>query len=420
MSKDQSASTLIRCAWLTDGPLAVVVSPYVSYLQTQRYSDRSINGYLASVAHLAYWMRTEGLRLPNLNEALVKRFLETHSPSCKCPRPCCHALNDLRSALRHLLIVLRRTGLLLAPTTEDETPIAFELERFRHHLIDTRGLTDSTCRSYLKYAGKFLLHYFGTGSLDISLLTVRDIERYVIDHAKRRSLVSLASIRSTLNAYLRFRASLGDQTQSLLAAVPHIANWAHAAIPKSLTEEELERVLQAFDLTKPMGKRNYAIARCLIDLGLRGIEVTHLQLDSLDWRAATITVAGGKGRQVRTLPLPAQTGRAIARYLRNGRPATNNRQLFVRHHAPFDKPITVDVIRNVVNRTLSRCALGEKYSGAHVLRHTVATRLQRHGASLKEIADLMGHQSLQTTTIYARADLQALRAVALPWPGSAS
>jgi site-specific recombinase XerD len=269
----------------------------------------------------------------------------------------------------------------------------------------------------LGYIEKFLLHHFGKDPVNISQLSVKDIDSYVIDYAKR-SRSSVPAIGAALKAYLRLRASRGDKTQSLLAAVPHVANWSRTTIPKILSDEELERVLQAFDVTTPMGQRNYAMTRCLIDLGLRSIEVTCLSLDSLDWREATVIVSCGKGKRFRKLPLPRRTGQAIARYLRHGRPKTSCRQLFVRHHPPYEEPITAYAIQKVIRRVFDRCNVGKNLGATHALRRTLATRLQQSGASLKEIADLLGHQDLQTTTVYAKVDVQGLRKIALPWPGS--
>jgi integrase len=180
----------------------------------------------------------------------------------------------------------------------------------------------------------------------------------------------------------------------------------------------VEAFLVAFDCADPVGLRDYAIARCLLDLGLRGHEVTYLTLESVDWRSATLTISGTKSKRVQQLPLPVSAGEAIARYLRQARPQIEHRALFVRHRAPIGKPLSVPAIRNAMNRAFVRCGLRDRFCNTHVLRRTTATRLQRAGASVKEIADLLRHRSLDTASTYARVDLEGLRAVALPWPGS--
>ncbi len=148
--------------------------------------------------------------------------------------------------------------------------------------------------------------------------------------------------------------------------------------------------------------------------------MTYLTLDSVDWRSATLTIGSNKSKRVQQLPLPMSTGQAIVQYLLKARPQTSNRALFVRHRAPFDQPLSVPAIRNTMNRAFVRSNMRELFCNTHALRHTTATRLQRSGASIKEIADLLRHQSLDTASTYARVDLDSLRAVALAWPGSLS
>ncbi|WP_211455433.1 site-specific integrase, partial [Collimonas antrihumi] len=218
--------------------------------------------------------------------------------------------------------------------------------------------------------------------------------------------------------YLKFRALQGNETRHLIAALPVLADWSRATLPKALNEIQLACFVQAFDLRKPIGQRDYAIARCLIDLGLRGCEVANLVIESVDWRSGILTVANNKGRRILQLPLPSQTGEAIACYLRHGRPATTSRVLFVHHEAPVGAPLHVAGIRAAMRYAFERCGLGEQFCSTHVLRHTVAVRLQRSGASLKDIADVLGHRSLESTMSYARVDLEELRVVSLPWPGS--
>jgi site-specific recombinase XerD len=187
-----------------------------------------------------------------------------------------------------------------------------------------------------------------------------------------------------------------------------------------MTAKELDLFFTAFDLAEPIGMRDFAIVRCMADLALRRMEVVGLKLESIDWREGAVTLAHNKSGRERKLPLPVRTAEAIVHYLQHGRPDTRNRAVFVRHIAPYDKPIGVGAINDLVGRAFIRVGLGERFHGAHVLRRTAATRLVQGGVSLKEIADVLGHKHLNTTTLYARVDLEQLRAVAQPWPGSRS
>jgi site-specific recombinase XerD len=139
-------------------------------------------------------------------------------------------------------------------------------------------------------------------------------------------------------------------------------------------------------------------------------------LDDIDWRAGTITLRHTKGRREDVLPLPATTGTAIAAYLKDARPKTSNRAVFVRHLAPRDRPVGPDLVRKTIRQAYARAGL--PYTRSHLLRHTMANRLLAGGSSLKEVADVLRHRSLNTTLIYAKLDSRKLVDVALPWPGS--
>jgi integrase len=155
--------------------------------------------------------------------------------------------------------------------------------------------------------------------------------------------------------------------------------------------------------------------RCLTDLGLRSSEVVNLRLDDIDWRAGTIRLSAGKARRADIMPLPSPTGEAIAAYLQYERPETTNRAIFVRHVAPFDKPIGRRVVQRAVHAAYGRC--GSDRTRVHILRHTLASRLLHAGTPMKQIADILRHRSIATSAGYTRVDVNRLAAVALPWPG---
>jgi site-specific recombinase XerD len=256
---------------------------------------------------------------------------------------------------------------------------------------------------------------FGAGTFDFTQLSAQDVSRYIKRLSYHRQPVSLLSVGVALRSYFRFRAIHGASVESLRTAIPQVPRWRLASLPKSLTAAEVERFLAAFDRTRPKGLRDYAMARCLADLGLRAIEVSRLQLQDIDWQEATLAIRG-KGRRRDLMPLPKELGVALVQYLRHGRPQSRSSALFLRRRAPCDQPPTSKAIYAAMVETARRCGLRDRFTGTHLLRHTVATRLVQRGASLKVIADLLRHRCLNTTTIYAKVDLPALACVALPWP----
>jgi integrase len=223
-----------------------------------------------------------------------------------------------------------------------------------------------------------------------------------------------------MRSYLRFRALHGERTGALTAAVPRIPNWRTTSSSTGLTEVEIELFLDAFVCTSPEGSRNHAIARCLVDLGLRAGEVARLELDDLNWREGTLRLKRTKGKRVDMLPIPARTGQAIVQYLQRRRTQRSNRALFVRHRPPLDAPLTVAIVSWAMRLAYDRAGIARPWAGTHCLRHSLACHLVNVGTPLKEIADVLRHRSLNTTMIYAKSNITQLAAVALPWPGRVS
>jgi site-specific recombinase XerD len=404
--------------WLEESALRPQVSAYVRYLSEHGYSANTVGFYLHSVAHFSHWLAKRKIGLSRINEALVQRFITVHLPDCDCEGRCRKKQDaTLSAALRHLLWVLRLKGSIPAGIGPASTAMQEELDRFDIYLERVCGLAQKTRLLRIHYLGKFLASRFKNGPIDLAVLKPKDIEQFVIRHGEGCTKGSIQVICSCMRAYLRFRAFEGNRTEALLAAVPRIRYWRLVSLPKGLTDKELEQFLSAFDRTTPQGRRNYAMARCLVDLGLRVGEVARLKLEHFDWRHGTLQIVGTKGRRVDILPLPAETGRAIVQYLRKARPKCTNGELFTRHMAPLDRPLTTAIVCWAMRCAYTRAGLSKPWPGSHALRHSFACRLLNAGASLKAIADLLRHRSLNSTTIYTKVDRKRLTAVALPWPG---
>jgi integrase/recombinase XerD len=202
----------------------------------------------------------------------------------------------------------------------------------------------------------------------------------------------------------------------LAAAVPVVANWSMSSIPRAIPADQVCQLLASIDRRTALGCRGYAILLLLARLGLRSGEVTFLELDDIDWNTGTLSVRGKSGRRGE-LPLPAEVGEAIAAYLRRGRPQSTNRRVFLRAKAPIRGFRGASGVGSIVRHCILRAGLDTPTYGAHQFRHGLATELLRQGASLGEIGELLGHHSPQTTKIYTKVDLDALRTLALPWPG---
>jgi site-specific recombinase XerD len=239
----------------------------------------------------------------------------------------------------------------------------------------------------------------------------------VLSASRGRSLGSAKLAVTALRSLLNYLYIEGLLLHPLDAAVPLVAGWRLAELPRALEVGDVRRLLAACDRRTGSGRRDFAMLMLLTRLGLRAGEVRMLSLDDIDWRAGELIVRG-KGHCIERLPLPADVGQALAAYLQRGRPDTaQGRTVFVRTRAPHRALSSVGVT-DAVAAAASRAGLA--HVSAHRLRHTLATQMVRSGVALPEVAQVLRHRRLMTTAIYAKVDREALRLLARAWPGGAS
>ena len=391
---------------------------YVTTLAARGYRPSVIGACRAAVEHFVSWAAPDGDRL-QVSKTAVRDFLNVHLGGCKCLGRIQRGVVTVRSGLNHLLMVLGESK--LASEVRLSAHLDIELQKFCVYASDVCGLAPATLISRRQWIGRFLAHQFPKGSIEVSRLSPKQIRDFFSSQCRGYRPGTAQVIASAIRSYLRFRAlQHADQVESLLAAVPSAACWRLAALPQYLETDEVTSLMAAFDRTLPQHRRDFAILRCLVDLGLRSCEVAALRLDDIDWKNGTLTVRTEKSQRRDVLPLPSMTGRAIAEYLRKARPANESRAVFVRHRAPFHLPVSPSVIRSVVRQAAARSGLMDRLHGPHRLRHSAATRMPHQGATLKQIADILRHRSLDTTAIYAKVDVPRLAAIAQPWPGGAA
>ncbi len=404
--------------WLLESQLSPYVDAFMLHLFDSRYASNTIGNYLAGLTHFAHWTTLCNIDVKSIDEKLIQQFLDDHLPRCHCEAPVFFARKDLSAALGHLLVLLRANAVVADPVIE-LTPVDEELRRFDDHMNRVRGLAPQTRKHSLAVIRRLLLGQFGDQVVAISAIQPDHIRQFVASQSEFCKVpASISAPISALRSYFRYRTTLGDKVHHLVGVTSFPANWQQASLPKTLDSDEIERLLATLDYDGAAARRTAAIVHCALDLGLRSSEVAHLGLDDIDWSAATITLRHTKGRRDDIMPLPAATGQAIADYLQFERPQTTNRAVFVRNVAPRDQPVGPDLIRNLIRQAYARAGL--LYTRSHLLRHTMASRLLAGGSSLKEVADVLRHRSLNTTLVYAKLDSRNLAEVALPWPGSAS
>lgn len=318
--------------------------------------------------------------------------------------------------LRLFLDHLRAEGVIPPPQpVVDRSPLGRLKARYEEYLRQERGLSPVAASRYWPAIQRLLLECFDDGPICLRDLTPQDITKFLLRHARSRTPKGAQLMVSALRSFFRFLVQHGETERDLLAAVLSVPSWRLAEVPKYLKPAEVECLLDSCDRTSAVGRRDYAVLLLLARLGLRAGEVVRLELGDLDWRAGELTVRG-KGWVEDRLPLPGDVGSALAAYLRTDRRPCTTRCVFLRMKAPRRGFNHASSVSTIVRCALKRAGLTPPTTGAHLLRHSLATDLLHHGASLAEIGEILRHRSPQTTEIYAKVDLDHLRTVARPWP----
>lgn len=391
------------------GPLTAYVDGFWAELQRQDYTPLYGRNLLLVAAHFSRWLEDHRLGLGDLSEERVASFLAHR-------RRQGYTQFLSPGALGLLIGYLGGIGVVVRPAAVVETTIGRLLREYAEYLSRERFLGASTIRGYTDFAREFSTVRFGTQSPRWDHLTPSDITDFVLEESRRRSIGYLKHEVTGLRSLLRFLHVRGQVPHDLADCVPAVAGWRLASLPKALEPDQVARLFRTGDRRSAIGRRDAAIVRLLIRLGLRAGDVAALELDDLDWRAGEIVVRG-KGRRQSRLPLPHDVGREVAAYLHRGRPRAVTRKLFLRSRAPF-RGLTPSGVIGAVVHTLRRA--GVTAGGAHLLRHTAATQMLRQGASLSEIAHVLRHRHVDTTAIYAKVDFAGLRPLAQPWPEGAA
>jgi site-specific recombinase XerD len=387
-------------------------------LQKQGYAVTTIGHHLREAHAFGCWCH-EKHPMEEISERMVEGYLVALS-SQEAPLTA-QRRQSITTAIRLLLGHLRPAGLIAPPRTASlpQTEAQQWLLRYQDYLEKVQGLAPRTCQGYLFFATRLLETLSQQGRIEWANFTADKITAFLLAEVAPRKGSGPRGPATALRSFLRFLVSQGRLSAGLELAIPPLRQWSQSALPQRLQENEIRQLLTSCSSQTAVGKRNYAILLLLARLGLRAKEVAQLQLEDIDWNQGSLLVRTSKTHGQRLLPLPQDVGEALLSYLQHGRPTTTERAVFLTALPPY-RPLQSHCVTSVtVQRLMTRAGIKRQPSGAHLLRHTAATEMVNRGASFKEVADVLGHQRLQTTGIYAKLDLAALSEVALPWPGGA-
>ncbi len=399
---------------LDRGPLVPHVGAYIERARTEGYPPKTVLAQVQLIASLNRYLRRTRRTTRDVDEGLITRFIRRDPRAHWSPGP--------SVTLARLLALLREANAAPPAATPPDlrTPAERCADEYRTYLRKDRGLSESSIYTYSFSVESFLKRMFGRGPVTFAKLAGCDVTDFLPWEIKRRQLHATESLLAGMRAFLRFLHYRGLVSRDWSSVVPHGAKWALAGLPKHLPPGAADKVLAACDRKRPRGRRDYAILLLLARLGLRASEVLRLTLDDIDWERGQILVRSKKGPGHARMPLPSDVGRAVAVYLRRDRPRRPSRRVFLRVIAPHEPLSNAAVLSIMVERYMRLAGVEGTRKGSHVFRHTLATDMLRGGASLGEIGQVLRHSSPDSTAIYAKVDLEALRTLALPWPGGAS
>jgi integrase/recombinase XerD len=303
-------------------------------------------------------------------------------------------------------------------TAEPHAPL---LTAYEDYLCHVRGLEENTREGQRLVARRALAWWAAHHGGPLSSMTGAHVLA-LVEHLLALSTNdrTRATVGSYVRRFLTFLRWAGLNDDNLERFVPRTPCYRLAHLPPRLTWEDVRRAIDAIDITTATGVRDRAIVLLFATTGIRNKELRSLVLEDIRWRDAQLQIRRTKGRRDRAVPLLQEAGKALTDYILRARPDCDTRRVFLLHRPPVRPIDGSSVISRIVRSALRRAGIAlEGPSGAHLIRHSLATRLVNQRRPINEVADLLGHRSIDTTAIYVKVAVSQLADVALPFPGGA-
>jgi site-specific recombinase XerD len=392
----------------------VAVKDFQQDLLTEEYRPATVRRYGEIVQRFQTWAMEHNTEQTLSVDTFISEYLNPDDVVADRPGD----YKNVRAALHAYRRYLIKVGHSLPPHAEYD-PLEWVIDNYTVYLAETAGLAAATRLTHQQYLRRFLrMAWREQHSIDPSIiLSVSNVQHFLVDELKHLRPCSKKRIAGVIRSFVRYVMLQGVTIDTGLLSLPLTSPvWKLSHIPKTLPSDDIQGILSSYDRATDKGCRDYAIAVCLIDLGLRTVEVAQLRLDDFRWHEGIISIRKTKTHLERELPLPRRVGEAVVQYLKQSRPATAERTLFVRFARRSGAPMGVGQIRGTVRRAYARAGLPSSITSIHILRHTKAAALYEQGSSLKMIADVLGHTSIDTTVIYTKVGGASLHKVMGQWP----
>lgn len=400
----------IRASWL-----APQIERYVAWLHEQGYADRNVFRRVPILCRFADFAQhagvTEVASAVSLVEEFAASWLAEHGVHCKTAEARCKVAEEARNPVRQMLR-LALQGRVTVARIHKPFPFQAEAPGFLGYLKEERGLREDSIYHYSHRLNRFQAFLQRVGVVALTELSPALLAAFVVDSAPGLARTGRRDLCGVLRVFLRFCYRERIVAEDLSAAVEMPQEYRLADVPRSITWDEVRRLLGVVDRRTVRGRRDYAILLLLVTYGLRAHEVAKLTLDDIDWKRERLQVPERKAGHWTAYPLASVAAEAIIEYLQKGRPETNDRALFFRTLAPR-APISNAAVSASVALYLQKAGIKVRRPGAHTLRHTCVQRLIDAEFPLKTIGDYVGHRSPQSTEIYTKVALASLREVAM-------
>ncbi len=398
----------IRGSWIGDA-----IECYVVWLSEQGYAARNVFIRVPLLVRFGEFAQRAGAdsweELPAHVESFVDAWLNRHGRQ--------YSEAQRQAAARGIRNPVQQMLRLILPDNQGDNsgepePFADAAPGFFEFLRRERGLRETTIGQYRHHLKRLQDYLRRAERTLLPDLAPDDVTAFITESGKTLDKRSVQSICSILKVFFRYLHRVGLMTRDLSKAIESPRRYRFATLPRSITWNEVEQMLQNVDRRNAVGKRDYAILLLLVTYGLRAREVEALTLDDIDWQHNRLHVRGRKAGHSTAYPLAPTVGEAILDYLKQGRPRTRERAVFFGAYAPH-KPLSCVAVSTRAKWYLRKAGIDVSRPGSHTLRHTCIQRLVDAGFSLKTIGDFVGHRTPDATRIYAKVNIEALREVAL-------
>lgn len=395
------------------GPLGAGMDDLAEELARIGYTRATARRYLSLVASFSRHAERAGCAAVDaVDRPLVSSFIA----GLRAATTRTLALTALAHVLPGLVGRGAHNDAKLSERDAADAPVLASFERF---LLDVRGLVPRSAAEIVLLARR-MLHWYRArdGERPLSDLGGKDVLAFVAHLAGTCVATGTRSAAvSHLRGWLRYLNGEGVLRDDLARLVPQVPIWRQANIPGYLDWADVRTVIEAIDPAEPTADRDRALLLILATTGLRNQEVRLLELRDIDWRTGQLHIRRTKARRERVVPLLGEAGQALADYVLNSRPRNAGPTVFLRHVPPVAALPYSSSVAAIVRRRLARCGFRPPRAGAHLLRHSLATRLVQQGQRVKDVADILGHRSIDTTAVYVKVAVPQLASVALPFPG---